>query len=111
MTDDRIMEIVALYVDAAKKIYGSALKSIILFGSCARGDYDPESDIDLMILLDVPQENIPFERSKMRKVADSLDLEYDCVISGVFQSYKIFEKYKYASMFYANVEKEGLKVG
>ena len=47
----------------------------------------------------------------MRKTADRLDLEYDCVISAAFQSYDAFEAYRGASVFYANVEKEGLKVG
>ena len=47
----------------------------------------------------------------MRKTADRLDLEYDCVISAAFQSYDEFETYRDASMFYTNVVKEGLKVG
>lgn len=111
MMQEQIMGIVSLYAEEARKIYGNTLKSIILFGSCARGDFDDESDIDLMVLLDVLPERIPYERKKMRKTASSLDLEYDCVISAAFQSYQLFEEYKSASMFYANIEKEGLKVG
>lgn len=39
---------------------------VILFGSCARGDYALDSDIDVMVLLDVPQEAISVEiRKKM----------------------------------------------
>ncbi|MDO4756935.1 MAG: nucleotidyltransferase domain-containing protein [Parabacteroides sp.] len=105
------MEIVNAYVNDAYNIFGSQLKSVILFGSCARGDFDDDSDIDLMVLLDVPPRQIPFERRKMRKTADRLDLEYDCVISATFQSYDEFETYRDASMFYTNVVKEGLKVG
>ncbi|MBQ2879508.1 MAG: nucleotidyltransferase domain-containing protein [Anaerotignum sp.] len=111
MTKEKIIEIVNAYVSDAYKIYGSKLKSVILFGSCARGDFDDESDIDLMVLLDVPPQQIPSERRKMRKTADRLDLEYDCVISAAFQSYDEFETYREASMFYTNVMKEGLKVG
>lgn len=33
-------------------IFGSKLKRVILFGSYARGDYDEESDIDVMFLID-----------------------------------------------------------
>lgn len=111
MTREKIMEIVNAYVSDAYMIYGSKLKSVILFGSCARGDFDEESDIDLMVLLDVPPLQIPAERKKMRKTADRLDLEYDCVISAAFQSYDEFETYRDASMFYTTVMKEGLKVG
>lgn len=111
MTKERIMEIVNAYVNDARIIFGAKLKSVILFGSCARGDYDDESDIDLMILLDVPPQQIPSERKKLRRTADRLDLEYDCVISAAFQSYDVFKTYQEVSVFYSNISKEGLKVG
>ena len=41
-----------------RKIYGSHLKSVILYGSYARGDYTKDSDIDIMILVDLPDEKL-----------------------------------------------------
>lgn len=41
------------YVAEIKKIYGSHLKQVILYGSYARGDFGPDSDVDIMILLDI----------------------------------------------------------
>ena len=38
------------YIEEIKKIYGVHLRSIILYGSYARGDFRPDSDIDIMIL-------------------------------------------------------------
>jgi predicted nucleotidyltransferase len=35
-----------------KKLYGKRLSQVILFGSWARGDAHPESDIDLLVVLD-----------------------------------------------------------
>ena len=35
-----------------RELYGDRLKDVILFGSQARGDAHPESDIDLMVVLD-----------------------------------------------------------
>jgi hypothetical protein len=35
-----------------RELYGERLKHVILFGSRARGDADPESDIDLLVVLD-----------------------------------------------------------
>ena len=41
------------YIAEVRNIYGLCLQKIILFGSYARGDYHAESDVDLMILLDI----------------------------------------------------------
>lgn len=111
MTDDMIRTVVEQYAAAAQQIYGSLLYAVILFGSCARGDYDSESDIDLLVLLHAAPEEIPDMRKKMRPVADKLDLEYDCVISATFQSKQQFDAYKPASVFYQTVEREGLRIG
>ena len=58
MADDLIRVIVKKYADAAQRILGEKLYAVILFGSCARGDYDSESDIDLLVVVknDIPKE-------------------------------------------------------
>lgn len=45
-------------------IYGTALRKVILYGSCARGNFEQDSDIDIMVLLDSPVEKINEERKK-----------------------------------------------
>ena len=56
MTEEKIREVVSKFAEEAKYIYGSKLRSMILYGSCARGDFEKDSDIDILVLLDVPQE-------------------------------------------------------
>lgn len=106
-----VKHIVQEYSAEAKKIFGDRLKSVILFGSYARGDFEADSDIDLMVLLDVPSEQLPEARKKMRNTANALDMTYDCVISSVFQTYDIFEEHKSDLPFYQNVEKDGVFIG
>lgn len=108
MLKDNIEKVVNQYVLEAKRQFGSSLKTVVLFGSCARGDYDTESDIDILVLLDVSPEKLPDARKKMRPIADRLDLQYDVVISAVFQNNQVYEEYKEASGFYQNIEREGL---
>lgn len=63
-----------------KKIYGDALKDIILYSSYARGDFTEGSDIDLIILLEDIKE-LAAERKKYFDAIWELYLKYDTVIS------------------------------
>ena len=110
MNEAKIMEVVTNFAEEAKKIYGTKLKEVILYGSCARGDYEADSDVDIMVLLSVPREMINTERKLIYDVSDKLDLEYDVVLTPVFQNYEFFQKYMSASAFYQNVQKEGKKI-
>lgn len=108
MRREVINDVIRQYYIEAEQQFGSSLKAVVLFGSCARGDYDNESDIDLLVLLDIDTNELSHARKLMRPIADKLDLQYDVVISAVFQNYKIFDKYKEASGFYQNIEREGI---
>ena len=48
-----MQDLIEEYVEAIKKIYGSHVRQIILYGSYARGDFRPDSDVDIMILVDM----------------------------------------------------------
>jgi len=55
------------------------VKEVILFGSKARGDDDPESDIDLLILTTAPLHWK--ERENMINALFEIEMAYDVVIS------------------------------
>jgi predicted nucleotidyltransferase len=82
---------------------------IILYGSHARGDYRPDSDMDILILLD--KENITYEEEK-RISYPLFDLELDTsqVISPLIRSKKLwYEKYPNTALF-ININKEGVRI-
>lgn len=109
MNEDKIQTVVTQFAREAKKIYGTALRDVILYGFCARGDFAADSDIDIMVLLDVGQEEIGEARKKIIDVSDQIDLEYDVVLAPVIQSWGLYQQYMEVSGFYQNVGREGVK--
>lgn len=45
-------DIVAALPEAAQQVYGERLKALVLFGSVARGTQRPDSDIDLLLVVE-----------------------------------------------------------
>lgn len=109
MNEEKIQTVVTQFAREAKKIYGTALRDVILYGSCARGDFEDDSDIDIMVLLDVGQEDIGEARKKIIDVSDQIDLEYVVVLAPVIQSWQLYQQYMEVSGFYQNVRREGIK--
>lgn len=61
-------------------LYGDRLKCVVLFGSWARGDAHPESDIDLLVVLD----DVRSRREELARMSDVLwrySLEHDTVVT------------------------------
>jgi predicted nucleotidyltransferase len=64
-------------------IYGARLSGVFLFGSRARGDAEPGSDCDVLIVLDrVPDYGAEIERTSV--LVSRLSLAYGVSISRVF---------------------------
>lgn len=51
-TDGVLKNLRDILVDSFLSVFGSNLVSLVLFGSYARGEPKPESDIDVVIVLD-----------------------------------------------------------
>ena len=74
-------KIIDNFIDEVKEILGKRLKKILLYGSYARGDYNKNSDIDIMILTDLSNEEIEKYREPICNVAFDIEIETGYVIS------------------------------
>ena len=88
-------------------LYGERLKALILYGSCARGQDEPESDIDLMVLLNGPV-NVAREIRRICDVLYQVQLECDQVISVMPADVELYRRGEYN--LYRNVLEEGVTV-
>ncbi len=66
-----------------EELYGDRLVSAILFGSQARGDMEPGSDIDVLVVLKGPV-HVGTEISRVGALLADVSLRHDCVMSCVF---------------------------
>ena len=88
------------YIYKLQEIYGSKMKAVILYGSYARGDYDDESDMDIMILVDIPREQLFLYKKPFSKLTSDLGLANDILITVTLKDRYTFEKYLDAVPFY-----------
>ena len=105
-----VQMILSKYVNELEKIYGISLKSVILYGSYARGDFSEESDIDIMILLDLDDMLIKNYRHELSGITYDFNMDYDIDIKPIAKSLEHFEKWEKIYPFYKNVKSEGVKL-
>ena len=87
-------ELVSQYVEVLCKIYGKHLKTVILYGSYARGDYTKDSDIDIMVLLDLSDIDIKKYRHELSGATYDFNMDYDVDIKPIDkESKKHFNKW------------------
>lgn len=104
----RIEDLLHLYKDKLNVILGQHIKKVILYGSYARGDFNSDSDIDVMILVDA--EDIRECENKIIDITYDFNMKYDTDIMPVVQNMTHFEHWKTTYMFYNNISKEGMTI-
>ncbi|MCD8132508.1 MAG: nucleotidyltransferase domain-containing protein [Clostridiales bacterium] len=96
------------YINEVKKIYVSNLKQIILYGSYARGDFREDSDIDIMILLNISDLEIKQYRKQLSFMTFNYNMDHESDIKPIAKSEDHFKKWALNYPFYADVSREGV---
>lgn len=79
----------------------------ILYGSEARGDTQPDSDIDVLILVDKEKISLR-DRQAITFPLYDVELDTGVIISPKVFSKKVWERQMSITPFYQNVMKEGI---
>lgn len=80
----------------------------ILYGSEARGDARPDSDIDVLVLLEGEQRDFALEDAISGALYE-LELETGVLISPMILLRKVWENRPFKTPFYINVMNEGIR--
>ena len=107
-SEDEINAILAEIVDETKALLKKDLYRIVLYGSYARGDYDNESDIDIMIIMNCRKETVFRYRKQVSRVASRIGLKNDIEVSMLLRDKDTFEQNETILPFYKNIQREGV---
>lgn len=91
--ESTINSILEKYTKELINIYGEHLKIVILYGSYARGDNTIDSDIDIMILLDISDLEIKEYRKELSYMTYDYNMDYDIDIKPIAKNKEHFEKW------------------
>ena len=95
----------ALIRNLKDELKGSLI-NVKLFGSKSRGDYTPDSDIDVLLVV---KSRSPEILDKIAEIHLEVDLMYDSQISLIiFSEYEYERNQAFESPFIKNIEKEGI---
>ncbi len=72
------------------------------------GDFNKNSDIDIMILTDLSENEIIEIRTKIWDLAYDIGIDNDIIISALLKNIDNFSYWQDTLPFYMNVQKEGL---
>lgn len=106
---NQLDSIIKQIVEFSKELFSEKFQSVILYGSYARGDYDDESDIDIMIMVDMDREELKKYRLRTSEFFSELNLENNVFLTSKLQSLQYFNEWKDVMPFYRNVMRDGVK--
>lgn len=107
MSERRLDSLLAALRFRLEEIYGERLARMVLYGSQARGDAEPGSDVDVLVVLNGPV-NPGEEIARTGGAITDLSLQFGEVVSCVFMDEKRFTYRK--GPFLRNIRREGIPV-
>ncbi len=93
-------------VSALRDIFGPRIHAIVLYGSVARGEATPESDVDIALILKEPMTKE--ERKQMISRLVDLDWKYDRTFSVNDIEESRFAEWGDVLPYYRAIQKEGV---
>ena len=107
---DTISNAIFQFSQQMKKVFGFRLSKVIVYGSYARGDYRDNSDVDVMILVDLTEQEIKKFENDVYDTAFEIEMNTGIDISPVIKNETQYEYWMDVLPFYRNVHEEGVVV-
>ena len=105
-----ISDIIQDFAKSVRKMLDNSLDSVIVYGSYARGDYSELSDIDIMLLVSLGEEEIKKISDQISDLAFDFMMKYGVDISPIITNIDHFNYWVDNLPFYRNVRDEGVRL-
>ncbi len=91
----------------ARSLMGSDLKAVVLYGSCARGDYTKDSDVDIALLTGCNRLETKKYDNDLDSIATQLAMKYFAAVNFVCLPQDEFLEKKAWYGYFQNIDREG----
>ena len=99
-------EIFATIADALRRLFGERLVSVKVFGSYAGGEETPDSDVDILVVLEAAPEGT-VEAAARARAALELPVPVDVLVRTPRQ---LEERLALGDDFFGDIESDGLEI-
>lgn len=97
------------FVARLRQRYGDNVLRVVLFGSKARGDFDEESDLDVLVVVRFPDEDYWQHWKQIVDIAWEAEFEHSVVMSTVVRTPTVYNQMQRDRLLlYRNIERDGI---
>lgn len=107
LNEETINKIKMEVPELVKSLMKDDLVEVVLYGSCARGDYTEDSDIDIALITKSDCLEAQKYNGDLARIATELAVKYFAIVNFVCLPYKEFMEKKSWYAYFKNVDKEG----
>lgn len=108
LTDATIAQVTKESVVLLRELLKEDLVKIVLYGSCARGDYTEDSDIDIALIMKSDRIESQQYNGGLAAIATELAMKYFAVVNFVCLPYAEYQEKKEWYAYFRNIEEEGI---
>ena len=107
LTNEIIINVKKEAVDSVCRLMGMDLTEAILYGSCARGDYHEDSDIDIALITKCGRMEAKKYDDGLDEIASQLAMKYFAVVNFVCLPYDEFMEKRKWYLYFRNITEDG----
>ena len=106
-TRNQALDIFSQAYRLCSDLFADKLTDAYLYGSYARGDFDSESDVDIILVSALPADAIWPKRRQISRIANAVSLDHDVTVSVCVRSREQFQPQWMP--YYRNVINDGIR--